>query len=288
GYLEPGTYDLKVETTDLSTDISNKVITAGVTTSIDKITLDSATTTTTTTTTIAGTGLKVSLTDAPAADFSKVEVNFDKVEVAMSSSSNAEWLTINEDGGVIDLLALNNGKLQELGVKNLEPGQYNQIRIAVSSVSITLKDGTVVDSSKVHLASDSIKLVKPFTLTKGITTELVVDFDAARSITKTGTTPSQYSYTMTPVTRLAIVKETGNIKGNVTPIANKTITVTAFQNGSTTAYAGTVCDASGDWTIGYLEPGTYDLKVETTDLSSDIENKVIETGKTTTTDKKTL
>ncbi|OHD20273.1 MAG: hypothetical protein A2086_05780 [Spirochaetes bacterium GWD1_27_9] len=235
-----------------------------------------------TTTTISSALLKLSLTDAPAADFKKVEVNFDKVEVAMSGESNAEWITINQDAGIIDLLALNNGKLQELGVKDLSAGQYNQIRIAVSSVSITLKDDTVIDSSKIHLASNTIKLVKPFTLTNGITTELIVDFDANHSIIKTGSTPSQYSYTITPVTRLAFVNTTGAFKGSVTPIVGKTITVTAYQDGLSIPYAGTICDASGDWMIGYLEAGTYDLKVETTDATVDIQDKLINVGEITT------
>lgn len=212
--------------------------------------------------------LKLSLTDAPADDFKEVWVTFDSVAVSTNSNGDSGWITINDEAGTIDLLTLNNGKLEEIGIANLEPAKYNQIRIFVSNTKIVLKDGTEI--TNVHLASDTIKLVKPFTIEEGITTELVVDFDAAHSIKKTSSTDGKYSYTMTPVTRIADVKTTGKIIGSVTPIEGKTITVTAYTDSSTTSYAGTVCDESGDYIIGYLEPGIYDLVVSTTDASVDI------------------
>lgn len=227
--------------------------------------------------------LKLSITDAPAANFKSVVVDFDKVEVSQSATeSGASWLTINSDGGNIDLLQLTNGALQDLGIATLDAGKYNQIRIYVSGATITLADDTVIASDKIHVASNTIKLTKPFVIEEGMTTELIVDFDAGHSIVKNDTVQiSLYQYTITPVTRIAYAITTGKFTGHVTPIDGKTITVTAYKDGLTTSYAGTICDESGDWTIGYLEAGVYDLKIETDDASADIADKTIVAGEAT-------
>ncbi len=229
-----------------------------------------------------GTGtLKLSLTDAPAANFKSVVVDFDSIEVSQSTSGDKGWIVINDDGGSIDLLTLTNGNLQELGVKNLAAGKYNQIRIFVSSATITLADNTVIDSSEINVASDTIKLVKPFTIEDGITTELIVDFDAGHSIVKNDSVSSQYKYIITPVTRIASVKTTGALSGSVAAVEGKTVMVTAFQDGSSVAFAGTICDVSGDWMIGYLEPGTYDLLIESDDSSTDVQDQIVVAGEVT-------
>ena len=234
--------------------------------------------------------LKLSLTDAPAANFKRVVIDFGSVAVSKSSQSNAEWLNINSDGGSIDLLQLTNGKLQELGVSELEEGKYNQIRVFVTGATIILSDDTIISSDKIHVASDTIKFVKPFTIEDGITTELVVDFDAGHSIKEnisTGETPN-YLYTITPVTRLASIKTTGAFQGKVTPIEDTTITVSVFKDGELTSLAGTICDESGDWMVGYLEEGIYDIKIETIDKSKTIENKEIILGNKTQIEDVTL
>lgn len=208
--------------------------------------------------------IKISITDAPAAaNFEKVEVTFSKLEVSKKSEdTTAEWITINENIGTIDLLTLNNGKLQELGISNLEAGTYNQIRFTVTEATVTV--GGVETS--VHLASSTVKLTTPFTITGGITTELVVDFDAAHSIQLTN---SGLEYTMTPVTRLAQVDLTGAVKGKVYPIDGVIITVIACRDGSTASVAGTVADADGNFLVGYLEPGIYDIYIDAVGYQQD-------------------
>jgi hypothetical protein len=212
----------------------------------------------------AATMLKLSLTDAPPeADFEKVEITFTTVEITKASESdgvNAEWITLNENLGSVDLLTLNNGALQEIGVKELEAATYNQIRFTVSEATVTIGG----NAETVHLASNTIKLTTPFTLQEGVTTELVVDFDAAHSLHYTSS-----QWTMTPVTRLAQVDLTGAVRGKITPVTDVTITVIACVDGQTDSFAGTTADAEGNFLIGYLEPGVYDLYVEADGYQTD-------------------
>ena len=201
--------------------------------------------------------VKLSLTDAPAvANFEKVKVTFGKIEISKEKNGEeSAWITLNENTVTVDLRTLVNGRLMEFGVKELEEGTYNRIRLSVTEAKVTVGgvETTMVLSSKV------IILATPFTVTAGETTELVVDFDLAHSIKAEGN-----GYILTPATRLAQVDMSGSIKGKVTLIPGAMITVTACLDGSTESVAGTVVDAEGNFMIGYLEPGKYDIYIEAT------------------------
>ncbi|MCK5268500.1 MAG: DUF4382 domain-containing protein [Spirochaetes bacterium] len=218
--------------------------------------------------------LKISLTDAPAAtNFESIYVNFDRIEVSTSASANddSSWQVINEDGGTVDLLTLNNGILHELGIASLAPGQYNQVRLYIKTAWVIVSGV----SNSVHLASDTIKLVSPFTITAGITTELIVDFDAAHSI---NFNPALETYTLTPVTRLAQKDLTGAFKGLITsPPADVTITASAYLNGI--FYSGTTCDDLGNFLLAYMDPGTYNILIEANGFQTvEITNQTIAAG----------
>jgi len=225
--------------------------------------------------------LKLSITDAPAdVIFEKVEIDFDKIMVNKDGGETEDgWITLNGDGGKVDLLLLTNGKLQELGVKDLEVGKYNQIRFYVSKTTVTIEGET----QEIKLASNTVKLVKPFTIEDGITTELVVDFNALKSIKKTGK-----GYLMTPVLRLADVKTSGAIKGKVIE-GNQPITVTTLIDGTDEIFGGTVAKEDGSFLLAYLEPGTYDVVVESRGYKTfKATGIVVEAGKTFELDDITL
>ena len=229
--------------------------------------------------------LTLSLTDAPAeADFEKILIDFGEVMVSQSNSEaegedEDEWFTINSDPGEIDLLTLTNGLTAELGTIELEPGEYNQIRIYVDSATVTV-DGTDYPAT---VNSGAIKLVRAFTLYEGIETLLVADFDAAKSVKLTG----NGQYRLNPVVKLQQVDLVGEIAGNVTPIDGVLITVSAFEDytGDDTAEtaAGTVCDENGDYKLGFLPPGAYDILIEADGYEDElIEDVEVTVGEATT------
>ncbi len=218
--------------------------------------------------------LTISITDAPAIDnFQEVFIDFDRIEVSRAGTENKEggWITINKDGGTVDLLKLTNGALQELGVAALEPGQYNQIRFYISRAWV--KIGGV--EHDVHLASNTIKLVKPFFVSHDSRTELIVDFNAAHSIKKT-----KKRYVMTPVTRIVQAKTTGAIKGKVVYPTGVKITASTIKSGETDVYSSTICDEDGKFLLAYLEPGTYDVVLAAEGYSLTVENIKVTRGDT--------
>jgi hypothetical protein len=225
-----------------------------------------------------GTGtLNLSLTDAPAADnFSAVNITFSKVTVNQSSDENVAggWITLSDTPQTIDLLTLNNGTLQKLGVQNLSAGQYNQIRFYVTSAQVVLSGETI----DITLPSNMFRTVGSFTISNGVTTNLVVDFNVAKSINKNG--EKDYSLALKPTTRLTKVETTGSISGVVKGVATGTlITVsTTDANGNDIA---TVCNNDdGTFKLSYLPAGTYDLTIEANGYVSDDTQKgiVVTTG----------
>ncbi|OHD06486.1 MAG: hypothetical protein A2Y41_00180 [Spirochaetes bacterium GWB1_36_13] len=220
--------------------------------------------------------LKVSITDAPS-DLSNVKevwINFDTVSVS-TSSSDTGWVNLSADGGTVNLLALTNAALQDLGVASLTPGHYAQIRFAVNSSWVILNDNSRQDAT---LNSNTVKLTKAFDLTEGITTELIVDFNVAHSLTVTNGV-----YRMTPVTRIVQKNTTGALSGKIAvpDASTPKIVVSAFKDGETTAVTATVAQSDGTFLLGYLEPGVYDIKIEAdTYQAYDIADKTVTAGQT--------
>ena len=145
--------------------------------------------------------LGVSITDAPACGFDAVNVTVDKVRVHQSSSANenaAGWtdITLNP-ARKINLLNLNdptqpNFALESLGETPLEAGHYTQLRLVLvpNSGSTPLANSVVLSAQpndEIALDTPSgvqsgIKLIHQFNVASGQRVDLLLDFDACKSI----------------------------------------------------------------------------------------------------------
>jgi hypothetical protein len=194
--------------------------------------------------------LSVSLTDAPACGFDAVNVTVEKVRVHQSSSVNehaAGWTTITLDPPQkINLLDLNdptqpNFALAHLGQAPLEAGHYQQVRLVLLSNSVTnpFANSVVLSSQpgEIPLVTPSavqsgIKLIHQFTVNPGQRVDLLLDFDACRSIVQTG----NGTYKLKPVIKVIPFALNG-IQGFVDPalfvnnVNVNHVTVSAQQNG---------------------------------------------------------
>ena len=242
----------------------------------------------------AGTGnLRVALTDAPSCGYDHVYVTVEKVRVHQSgSASDAEagWSEVTvSPPRRIDLLDLTNGVLEELGTTQLAAGHYSQIRLVLASNTGT---GTSSVANAVQLTGDStviplatpsgqqsgLKLQAHFDVAAGQTTDIVLDFDACKSIVKVGNSGNKYN--LKPVLTVVPRVNTG-LQGFVTTtLSLSSTTVAAQQDGVT--IRSTAPDSTGKFSIPFLSTGTYTLVVTSDGHATAVVTGVSVTGTSTT------
>ncbi len=146
--------------------------------------------------------LRVSITDAPSQEYKEINVTISGVRVHMSAdagTAEAGWSELTLQSPVrINLLDLQGGVLQELGLLPLEAGHYQQIRLMVVPNSGTEppfnnsvvypQDGTDVEMPLTIPTEDTtgIKVVHQFTAEDGKTVDLVLDLDGKKSVVAQG------------------------------------------------------------------------------------------------------
>lgn len=207
----------------------------------------------------SGTGiLKVSLTDAPAA-YDQVNVTFTQVAVhagsaedttGNSADSTSGWIILSDTEQTFDLLTLNNGASALLGEAELAAGHYTQLRLELASAEV-VNDSV---SYPLTIPSGTLKFVSGFDVTADSTTQLLVDFDAARSIHQTG----KGQYKLKPTIRIINQSASGEIVGTVTNYQNRPVAYAIA--GTDTVTTTTVNPDNGKFTLSGLA-GTYAVSV---------------------------
>ncbi|MFU8812150.1 MAG: DUF4382 domain-containing protein [Balneolaceae bacterium] len=207
----------------------------------------------------SGTGtMQVLLHDAPA-DFDEVNVFIERVE-ANNTTGDEGWVTIGEPNELFNLLELTNGVFEEIGLAELEVGTYRQIRLVVSrDQNSVVVDGTEHSMFVPSGAQTGIKLNVNAEIREGIVYTLLLDFDAQRSVVKTGQS-SNPGYQLQPVIRATNQAITGNIGGTVEPIEARAV-LYAIANGDT--LSTTIADeTTGQFLLVGLTEGSYTVSAE--------------------------
>ena len=216
--------------------------------------------------------LGVSLTDAPACGFDAVNVTVTKVRVNQSSTAaenDGGWtdITLNP-ARKINLLDWNNGGITSLGETPLAAGHYSQLRLVLDpNTSNGLANSVVLAGSNTETplvtpsaVQSGIKLVNEFDVASGQRVDLLMDFDACKSIVQRG----NGVYALKPVIKVVPFVLNG-INGYIDPaMLTSGVLVTAQQNGvvvQTTA-PKTTPDAKGvvgEFFLARLPVGSYDV-----------------------------
>jgi hypothetical protein len=152
--------------------------------------------------------LKIYLTDAPG-DYKEVNIDISRIEGHIADNGGeGSWEVLKEwSGGLsVDLIKLEDVSLL-LASLELEPNKYTQLRIFLNgdaSLVLEGEDGPDGPTETVPLeipssANSGIKLSHPFEIVEGMITKLTIDFDAEKSVIKTG----NGKYKMKPVISLS-------------------------------------------------------------------------------------
>ena len=214
--------------------------------------------------------LGVSLTDAPAGGFDAVNVTVTKVRVHQSSTASENdpgWteITLNPPKK-INLLDLTNCVLERLGQTSLPAGHYTQLRLVLlmntgtstaNSVVLSSDPNTEIPLKTPSAVQSGIKLIHEFDVAPGQLLDLVLDFDASKSIVTLG----NGGYLLKPVITVVPTVLTG-IDGFVDPSLltsiNNNVMVSSQVSG--TVIRSTVPDPqTGEFCIDHLAAGNYDL-----------------------------
>lgn len=226
--------------------------------------------------------LHVTMTDAPSCGFDHVYITVSQVRVnanAQAADNDAGWTTITLPAPQkIDLLSLTNGVLADLGQTALPAGQYQQVRLLLNANSGNALANSVVPAGGKEQPLDTpsatqsgYKIIQPFTVQPNTLVDLVLDFNACKSVVARG----NGSYALKPVVTATPTTVSGQISGYVAR-AEAGATVYAEQGGK--VIKGTIADSTGKFVLSPLiqssTQGNYDVVIVQNSVASGIVRSV--------------
>lgn len=217
--------------------------------------------------------LRVALTDAPACGYDEVNVTVQKVRVHQSSSAgdgDSGWSeVVLNPARKINLLDLTNGVLEELGQTELPAGTYSQLRLQLAgnggagplanSLVLTGGDGSEIPLDTPSAQQSGLKMNLNLTVQPNELADLVLDFDACKSVVVRG---NSGRYNLKPVVSvLPRVRLDGLVaEGYVAQsVALGSTSVSLQQNG--VPVRSTVPAPDGRFVLYPVPAGNYDLVV---------------------------
>ena len=227
--------------------------------------------------------LSTSLTDSSSDQYKAVYVTIDRIDVHHDDSG--DWETVATPDATYNLLELVNGVVEQLGNVLLDSGHYTQMRLIIGATpddSLNILDqphdfanyiidqADVVHELKVPSGSQTgLKIVNGFDINTNQTTELILDFDALRSVVKAG---SSGQYLLKPTVKVLKTANYAVVDGVVTaaetdPAVTLEKTLITAQTAAPTEadikdqvviQSGTLTAENGEYAL-FLEPGDYHL-----------------------------
>ncbi|KYJ86854.1 DUF4382 domain-containing protein [Sulfurovum riftiae] len=230
--------------------------------------------------------MSLSITDAPpmlGEDVTEVNIAI----IGIEYNKDGKWVEAEDFEGpqVFNLLELQDGNSLHMGDLILPAGHYKELRFKLAApenpsdvrsnpdCNITFADGTSVPLFVPSGSSSGFKAKGEFDITANAKIEITADFDVHKSIVVAG---ASGKYLLKPVIRIVVTELSGGVEGNIVDIADydpteDALIVFAYEDGTYNSsedgtFAGSVSSAevdmeSGEFTLAFLEEGTYDLVV---------------------------
>lgn len=194
-------------------------------------------------------GIKVGV-----ADEFHYDENKDPYYVEDDKTIDVEWVTLNfSNPGLYNLLDYRNGKTVLLAGGEIPAGNISQVRLLLGTDSYVLVDGVKHPLKTPSAQTSGLKFNLHETLLSDLAYSFTIDFDAARSVVKTGND----KYILKPVIRTYADAFGGSIRGSVQPAeANAYVQIV---KGTDTLIS--LPELDGKFLFPGLAPGLWNLTV---------------------------
>ncbi len=222
--------------------------------------------------------LSVDLTDSATDQYNAVYVTISEVAVHLESDGEEQWKVVSTPAVTVNLLTLINGVRQDLGLASLSSGHYTQMRLMIgetpdSGINILSQShpfaNYVIDSSNEYHelkvpsgVQTGIKIVNGFDITANGTTELILDFNASKSVVVAG---NSGNYLLQPTIKVLNIMEASIITGTVTKASDSSAINGALISAQT--YNSSASDVKDQVTVETStltsDAGTYSLFIAT-------------------------
>ena len=224
--------------------------------------------------------IRLSLTDAPACGYKKVNVTVAGVRVhksATAGENDGGWIDIGNASlpQRVDLLTLTNGTLMPLGQTELEAGTYTQMRLLLSSTPPvgsppgTLANSVVPDQSGAteralttpSAMQSGLKMKVNLTVNPDTVADFAIDFDACKSIVKAG---NSGQYLLKPVLSVIPIISSKIVGWVDTAMAASGVATSVSAQVGGVPVRSTPPDANGRFELFPIPTGNYDLVITST------------------------
>lgn len=258
--------------------------------------------------------VSVALVDSASEDYAAVYVTINDIQFHLGGNENSpnNWKSIQgsvEYPVTVNLLELVNGVRLDLGLVELSAGHHTKMRLIIGDeaeqgtinilsqahpyanyVIIDNDPGDAVDHEIHELKIPSgdktgIKIVGGYNIAANQTTELILDFDACRSIVEAGKSGQWH---LKPTIKMGETAGYSIIKGNITDetdagLEGVLVSAQQFDSGASDAKdevivtASTLTDINGDYSL-FVKPGTYNIVAFMDGYSTGVDRVEAEAG----------
>lgn len=200
--------------------------------------------------------LSISITDAPAA-YDSVVIIFSEI----SAHIDSDWVHVQSNPQRVNLMEWSNGRTLLLGSENVPAGKYTQIRLKIDSAFIGV-NGKVHELEVPSGSKTGLKLGPQFTISEGSTYEMVLDFDASKSVVVLGNKKAPTGYKLKPHIRVITNALSGSVSGTV--LNPEHLPVAHALNAGDTVTTTFVDTTDGFFRLSFLQDNLYTIFVEDT------------------------